>query len=38
MVAELADFDRTALYFGNEILERMRGVGPIGGFLEVANR
>src|SRR5260221_13304906 len=36
MVADLKDFEANGLYFGDEILERMRGVGPIGGFLEVA--
>ncbi len=36
MVAELADFEAYGLYFGDEILQRMQGVGPIGGFLEVA--
>jgi microcystin degradation protein MlrC len=36
MAADLKDFESYGLYFGNEILERMRGVGPIGGFLEVA--
>src|SRR5579859_6951892 len=36
MVAELADFEAFGLYFGDEILERMRNVGPIGGLLQVA--
>jgi len=36
LVAELDDFETYGLYFGDEILERMPGVGPIGGFLEVA--
>jgi microcystin degradation protein MlrC len=36
LVADRTDFEAYGLYFGNEILERMRGVGPIGGFLEVA--
>ena len=36
MVADRSDFEAYGLYFGDEILERMRGVGPIGGFLEVA--
>ncbi len=36
MVADRKDFEAYGLFFGNEILERMRGVGPIGGFLEVA--
>ncbi len=36
LVADLRDFELFGLYFGSEVLERMRGVGPIGGFLEVA--
>lgn len=36
MVADVTDFEAYGLYFGNELLERMPGVGPIGGFLEVA--
>ncbi len=36
IVADRKDFEAYGLYFGAEILERMRGVGPIGGFLEVA--
>jgi len=36
LTAELGDFETYGLYFGKEILERMPGVGPIGGFLEVA--
>ena len=36
MVADLKDFETYGLFFGDEILERMRGVGPIGGLLEVA--
>jgi microcystin degradation protein MlrC len=36
MVANLADFQAFGLFFGDEILERMRGVGPIGGFMQVA--
>lgn len=36
LVADRSDFEAYGLYFGDEILERMRGVGPIGGFLEVA--
>lgn len=35
LTAELKDFESYGLYFGHEILERMQGVGPIGGFLEV---
>ncbi len=37
LVADRSDFEAYGLYFGDEILERMRGVGPIGGFLEVAD-
>ena len=36
LVADRSDFEAYGLYFGDELLERMRGVGPIGGFLEVA--
>ena len=36
MVADLADFEAFGLFFGDEILVRMRGVGPIGGMLQVA--
>ncbi len=36
MVADLSDFETYGLFYGDEILEKMRGVGPIGGFLEVA--
>ncbi len=36
MTADRSDFEETGLYFGDEIIERMRGVGPIGGFLKVA--
>lgn len=36
MVAELSDFEAYGLYLGPEIMERMQGVGPLGGFLEVA--
>lgn len=36
IVADLKDFEAYGLYFGSEVIERMRGVGPIGGFLEVA--
>ncbi len=36
LVADRSDFEAYGLYFGDKILERMRGVGPIGGFLEVA--
>jgi microcystin degradation protein MlrC len=36
LTADLQDFESNGLYFGREILERMPGVGPIGGFLEIA--
>ncbi|MCE9532814.1 MAG: M81 family metallopeptidase [Planctomycetes bacterium] len=36
LTADLKDFESYGLYFGPEILERMPGVGPLGGFLEVA--
>jgi len=35
MVATLKDFETYGLFYGDEILERMRDVGPIGGFLDV---
>ncbi len=35
MVADLKDFETYGLFFGDEIIERMRGVGPIGGLLDV---
>ena len=38
LVADLSDFEAYGLYFGDEILQRMRGVGPLGGFLEVAGQ
>src|SRR5262245_9634434 len=38
LVADLSDFEAYGLFFGEEILERMRGVGPLGGFLEVADQ
>jgi len=34
--ADRSDFEAYGLYFGQEILQHMRGVGPLGGFLEVA--
>jgi microcystin degradation protein MlrC len=37
LAADVKDFESYGLYFGDEVLERMRGVGPIGGFLEVAD-
>jgi microcystin degradation protein MlrC len=36
IVAELADFEATGLYSGEEMLEKSRGVGSLGGFLEIA--
>jgi len=36
MVADLSDFEAYGLYHGHELLERLQGVGPIGGFLEIA--
>src|SRR4051794_39027654 len=36
LIADLRDFESYGLYFGQEVLERMPGVGPVGGFLEVA--
>ena len=36
MVADRKDFEAFGLYFGDEILERMQNVGPVGGFLQVA--
>src|ERR1700722_7467084 len=36
LTADLKDFEANGLYFGYEIPERMPGVGPVGGFLEVA--
>ena len=36
MVADLKDFEAFGLYYGDEILERMQNVGPIGGLLQVA--
>ncbi len=36
LTADLKDFESNGLYFGHEVLERMPGVGPLGGFLEVA--
>ena len=35
MSADLSDFETYGLFFGAEILQRMRGVGPLGGMLEV---
>jgi microcystin degradation protein MlrC len=36
LLTDRRDFEAHGLFFGDEILERMRGVGQIGGFLEVA--
>lgn len=36
LVAEIADFEAYGLYLGKDVAELMRGVGPLGGFLEVA--
>lgn len=38
LIADRSDFEAYGLYFGDEILERMQGVGPIGGFLEIASQ
>ena len=35
MTADRSDFETYGLYFGAEILDRMIGVGPLGGFLDV---
>lgn len=36
MRADLSDFEAYGLFLGDEILTRMAGVGPLGGFLEIA--
>lgn len=36
LVANLSDFEAFGLYYGNDIIERMQGVGPIGGLFQVA--
>lgn len=36
LVADLRDFESFGLFAGEEILEKMRDVGPIGGLLQVA--
>lgn len=36
LTADLTDFENYGIYHGAELLERMQGVGPIGGLLEVA--
>lgn len=35
LVCDLGDFEAYGLYYGAEVLERVRGVGPLGGFLDV---
>lgn len=32
------DFESYGLYFGQEIIDKLRGVGPIGAFIELAER
>ena len=36
IVSRLTDFKQGGLHFGAEILDKMRGVGEIGGFLAAA--
>lgn len=36
MVAAIQDFETYGLFFGQDVLDRLPGVGPIGGLLEVA--
>ena len=36
IVATVADFETYGLYYGDEIIQRMQGAGPLGGFLKVA--
>ena len=38
LIADLSDFEALGLYFGEEIIERMQGVGPIGGLFQVASQ
>ncbi|MCY2963355.1 MAG: M81 family metallopeptidase [Planctomycetota bacterium] len=38
LTTDLRDFEGFGLFFGDEILQRMRGVGPLGGMLEVASQ
>lgn len=38
LIADQSDFEAYGIYEGKEMLERLRGVGPIGGFLEVVER
>ena len=35
VLAGLADFETYGLYYGEDIIQRMQGAGPIGGFLDV---
>jgi microcystin degradation protein MlrC len=35
LVTDLSDFETYGLFYGAEVIERMQGVGPIGGMLEV---
>ena len=35
LVTDLSDFETYGLFYGPEVIERMRGVGPLGGMLEV---
>ncbi|MDB5389748.1 MAG: microcystin degradation protein MlrC [Planctomycetaceae bacterium] len=37
MVADIHDFEAFGLYYGAEILEKMRNVGPLGGLFQVAD-
>lgn len=36
MVGDIQDFEAYGLFFGQDVLDRLPGVGPIGGMLEVA--
>ncbi len=36
LIADSSDFTSLGLYFGQEIIERMQGVGPLGGLFQVA--
>ena len=35
VLAGLSDFETYGLYYGEDVIERMHGAGPIGGFLDV---
>lgn len=37
LATDIREFDGYGLYRGPELLERMQGVGPLGGFLQVAS-